>query len=187
MVLPVTAKLCPLRAFNLCMVALLRDWASGPERRVAGDEGRRGVGKRPGDDRDIGQVFDEWSLATDPPLSADLLLGDRDEQATDVLRWLNKPPWVLSMQAEATSEAIAFLRAVIDPLPISHRFFWESRLIVARSDDAAGNLLGLFAPRDWTEPSPDARLVIGPFPFENEMNSRTRQRMLSLLHFPIGR
>jgi hypothetical protein len=104
-----------------------------------------GTGKRTGDVRDIGQVLDEWSLATDPPLSADLLLGDRDEQATEVRRWLNGPPSVLSMQAEATNEAIAFLRAVIDPLPISHRVFWESRFIVAGSDDAARNLLGLSA------------------------------------------
>jgi hypothetical protein len=42
------------------------------------------IGKRRNDLRDIGQVFGEWSLATDPPLSAELLLGDRDEQATQV-------------------------------------------------------------------------------------------------------
>jgi hypothetical protein len=103
------------------------------------------IGRRTGDVRGIGQVFDEWSLATDPTLSADLLLGDRDEQATEVRRWLNGPPSVLSMQAEATDEAIAFLRAVIDPLPPSHRVFWESRFVVAGSDDAARNLLGLSA------------------------------------------
>lgn len=103
------------------------------------------IGKRTGDIRDIGQVFDEWSLATDPPLSADLLLGDRDEQATEVRRWLNGSPSLLSMQAEASAEVIAFLRAVIDPLPIAHRVYWESRLVVAGSDDAARNLLGLSA------------------------------------------
>jgi hypothetical protein len=101
------------------------------------------TGKRTEDLRDIEQVFDEWSLATAPPLSADLLLADRDEQATKVRRWLTGPPSIISIQAEATNEGIAFLRAVIDPLPLAHRTYWESRLVVAGSDGAARNLQGL--------------------------------------------
>ena len=69
------------------------------------------VGKRHGDLREINQVFEEWSLATDPPHEqANLLLGDRDGQATLVRRWLNGPPAVLTMQAESPEEATAFLR-----------------------------------------------------------------------------
>lgn len=41
--------------------------------------------------RTIAKVFDEWSLATAPPLSTDLLAADRDEEATAVLRWMNVP------------------------------------------------------------------------------------------------
>ena len=101
------------------------------------------VGKRPGGLRTIGDAFDEWSLATAPPLSADLLTADRDEEATAVLRWLNGPPAVFSMQAETPGEAIAFPFAAIGPLPILHRIYWESRMLVAGTETAARSLLGL--------------------------------------------
>lgn len=102
------------------------------------------VGKRPGGLRTIGQVFDEWSLATAPPLSADLLAADRDEEATAVLRWLNGPPAVFSMQGETPGEAMAFPFAAIGPLPFLHKMYWESRMLVAGTE-AARSLLGLSA------------------------------------------
>ena len=67
--------------------------------------------------RELTDVWREWSLSTKPPLSAALVLADRDDEATRVLRWLYGEPAVMAVQAEAPGEAgirrrsIARLRA----------------------------------------------------------------------------
>jgi transcriptional regulator with XRE-family HTH domain len=101
------------------------------------------VGRRPDGLREISEVWDEWALATRTPLTVDLLVIDRDDQATAVLRWLQGPPAVLSVQAEAVDEAMAFLHAALQPLPEAYRLFWESRCLVAESEKAARKLIGL--------------------------------------------
>jgi hypothetical protein len=51
----------------------------------------------------------------------------------------------MAMQGESTEEVTAFLRAVLDPLPASHRIYWESRILVAESAEAARSCIGLAA------------------------------------------
>lgn len=109
-------------------------------RRVAG--GTR-INRRPEGLRNLGQVWSEWSLATIPALSQDLIIADRDDQMISVLRWLNDTERVLSVQAEAADEAIAFLHAAVGQLPLNHRIYWESRILAAQSDDVARQLIGL--------------------------------------------
>ncbi|EHR01251.1 hypothetical protein [Bradyrhizobium sp. WSM471] len=103
------------------------------------------IGKRRPGTRDLRQAFEEWSLATDPPMSAGLLLADRDEEATRLRRWLVGSPSVESVQAESVDEAVAFLGAVVEPLPTAYRMFWEGRFLVAGSTEAARALADLSA------------------------------------------
>ena len=66
------------------------------------------LGKRPAGTRQLEEVWEEWSLATQWPLTEDLVLSDRDEDAAEILRWLRGEPSVLSIQATTTDEAVAF-------------------------------------------------------------------------------
>jgi transcriptional regulator with XRE-family HTH domain len=101
------------------------------------------IGRRPPGLRNLNEIWDEWSLATLPALTFDLLVANRDDQATAVLAWLYGPPSVLALQAEAVDEAMAFLRAAIEPLPETQRLFWESRFLAPQSDQVARDLIGL--------------------------------------------
>lgn len=103
------------------------------------------IGRRPQGVRAIKDVFDEWSLATTFPLTSDIVKADRDEEATRVLRWLYAEPSLLSVQAEAVDEAIAFLYAAIEPLPEIERLYWLSRTLVVESEAVARELTGLNA------------------------------------------
>jgi len=104
------------------------------------------IDKAPGDVRQLTDVWREWSLSTKPPLSAALVLADRDDQATRVLRWLYGEPAVMAFQAEAPGEAIAFLYAAIDQLPIGYRDFFHTRAVVAVNADTARSLADVPTP-----------------------------------------
>ena len=101
------------------------------------------VGRRPEGLRELSEVWDEWSQATEVPLSEELIGMDRDDDATAVLRWLARPPSLLSIQAEGADESIAFLHAALSPLPHEHLLSWQSRCVVAESEDVARRLVGI--------------------------------------------
>ena len=92
--------------------------------------------KRPAGTRQLEDVWEEWSLATQWPLTQDLVLSDRDEDAIEVLRWLRSEPAVLSLQATTTEEAAAFFHATIGMLPDDAATAYRARCLVAT--DAAG-------------------------------------------------
>ena len=71
------------------------------------------IGKRPRGVQQLDEAWEEWSLSTQWPLSADLILAGRDEDATQILRWLRGEPSVLPVQGESADEAVAFLHAAI--------------------------------------------------------------------------
>jgi DNA-binding XRE family transcriptional regulator len=101
------------------------------------------INRRPEGLRSVSATWREWSLAADPPLSPSLMLADRDDQAMSILKWLAAKPSVLSVQAENSDEAIAFLHAAVSQLPTNHQIFWASRILVAASDDVARELIGV--------------------------------------------
>jgi hypothetical protein len=101
------------------------------------------IKRRPEGLRILGEVWSEWSLATVPPLSPELIIADRDDQAISVLRWLYSSESMLCVQAEAADEAIAFLHATVGLLPPNNQIYWESRILAAQSDDVARQLIGL--------------------------------------------
>ncbi len=98
------------------------------------------MGKLPEGVRQLEDSWDEWVRATKWPISNDLILADRDEEAARIHRWLLQPPGVLGIQAESTDEAIAFLRASLRQLPEEHRLAHETRCLVVNSADEARKL-----------------------------------------------
>ena len=104
------------------------------------------VRRRPRGLRNLYEVWDEWCRATRIPLTADIMLTDRDEEAAEILKWLNGPPGELAIQAGSVDEAIAFLRATLDPLPDSYRLAYEGRCLVVADPDTARELVGIGSP-----------------------------------------
>lgn len=103
------------------------------------------IGRRPKGLRQLAAVFDEWSKATQPPLPASLLLVDRDKAAAETQGWLAAPATLRSVQAESSSEAMAFLYAAIDPYPEPYRRFWLDRCVAPETDEAARDLASVGA------------------------------------------
>ncbi len=95
------------------------------------------LGKRSSNIRQLEEVWKEWSYSTKWPMTSELVLASRDEQATTILRWLNGVPNVLPVQAESPEEAIAFLYAAIAQLPASFRDGHLTRCLVADNADQA--------------------------------------------------
>ncbi len=93
--------------------------------------------KRPAGTRELEDVWEEWSLATKWPLTEDLVLSDRDEDAVEVLRWLRGEPSVLSIQATSTDEVVAFFHATLSMLPDNMAAAYRARCLVTTTTAAA--------------------------------------------------
>ena len=94
------------------------------------------IGRRPPGLRRLEEVWEDWSLATEPPITAELVLAGRDEESIRALRWLRGETGLLSYQADSRMEAIAFLHASISTLPRTHSETYLSRAIVAAPEQA---------------------------------------------------
>lgn len=105
------------------------------------------LGKRPAGTRQLEDVWEEWSLATQWPLTKDLVLSDRDEDAAEILRWLRGEPSVLSIQATTTDEAVAFFHATLSMLPDEVAVHYRARCLVATDATAARALTNAPAPQ----------------------------------------
>jgi len=104
------------------------------------------LGKRPAGTRELENVWEEWSLATQWPLIEDLVLSDRDQDAIEVLRWLRGEPTVLSIQATTTDEVMAFFHATLRELPDDLAASYRARCLVATTAAAARALANSPAP-----------------------------------------
>lgn len=106
----------------------------------------RQFGKRPDGIRELEEVWEEWSLATQWPLTDELTLCDRNEEADEIQRWLRGDPSVLSLQASTTSEVIAFFHATISSLPDEEAARYRARALVATTTTAARALADASGP-----------------------------------------
>lgn len=95
------------------------------------------IGKRPSGLRQLEEVWREWSLSTQWPMTTELVLADRDEEAARVLRWLHGEPSVLAVEGHSTQEAMAFLFAACAQLPGDYRTAYQQRCLVASTAEAA--------------------------------------------------
>lgn len=114
------------------------------------------LNKRPSGTRELDEVWEEWSLATEWRLTGDLVLADRSEDSAEVLRWLRGEPSVLSLQATTTDEVAAFFHATLSELPDNLAAAYRARTLVATTAEAARALGNAPAPLIllFTEPDP---------------------------------
>ena len=76
----------------------------------------RQMGKVPKGVMALEDFWEEWSKATNPPVSVDLLAAGREKQAEGIVAWLSGQPSSFKVQADSSNEAIAFLFASIEKL-----------------------------------------------------------------------
>lgn len=114
------------------------------------------LGKRPDGTRELDEVWKEWSLATQWPLTEELVLSDRDQDAAEVQRWLRGEPSVLSLQATTTEEVVVFFHATLGMFPDDVAAAYRARCLVATTAEAARALANAPAPLILllTEPEP---------------------------------
>ncbi len=114
------------------------------------------LGKRPAGTRELEEVWEEWSRAAQMPLTEDLVLSDRDQDAVEVLRWLRGEPSVLSLQATSADEVVAFFHATLGMLPVDIAAAYRARCLVATTAASARALANGPAPLIllMTEPEP---------------------------------
>jgi transcriptional regulator with XRE-family HTH domain len=101
------------------------------------------LGKTPAGIRELKEFWREWSIATRRPLSIELVLADRDAEATRVLRWLYDSPAAISVQAESTDEATSFLYASVAQLPPQYAEFYLTRSVVVANAKMARALANI--------------------------------------------
>ncbi|WP_313912727.1 hypothetical protein [Tahibacter sp.] len=104
------------------------------------------IGKRPPGTLELVEVWEEWSEATATPLTEDLVLSDRDQDAAAVLRWLRGPPVVLNLQATTAAEVVAFFHAALQELPEGVQEAYRTRCLVVTTVEAARELRTAPAP-----------------------------------------
>jgi hypothetical protein len=108
-------------------------------------------------------VWQEWRPATNWPLTPEIVLAGRDDEAMGLLNWLRAAPSVRSVQADSPDDAIAFLYASIDLLPEPHREFYLMRALRAFDPETVRTLGSSPSPliiiMDPSEPGLAGRLV----------------------------
>ncbi len=114
------------------------------------------LGKRPAGIRELDNIWEEWSCATQWPLTPELVLSDRDQDATAVLQWLRGEPSVFSLRATTTDEVIAFFHATLSMLPDDMAAAYRAHCLVATTTAGARALANAPAPLILllTEPEP---------------------------------
>jgi hypothetical protein len=85
--------------------------------------------------RDIEEVWDEWSSATSPAMTAGIVISGRLKEQQEVHQWLSRGPGILKIQGDSPDEAFAFLYASLMALSESDRLKALSRCIVVKDID----------------------------------------------------
>jgi hypothetical protein len=68
---------------------------------------------RPSGVRDLEGFWSDWSQATRPALSPDILTTDRDAQVSTVVDWLSAPASLMSLKGDSSEESLAFLASIL--------------------------------------------------------------------------
>lgn len=82
----------------------------------------------------------QWRQSTERPMTPALIFGDRDEDGTKLFKWLREAPSVFALQGDSPQEAMAFLYAALDRLPVEHAQRQIARCIIASTAEAAAAL-----------------------------------------------
>jgi transcriptional regulator with XRE-family HTH domain len=121
------------------------------------------LGKLPSGFLPLADNWEECRLAATWPLTSDLVLAGRDDEAINLLNWLRGKPSVRSVQADSPDDAILFLYASIDLLPEPDRSFYLMRCLRVFSAEAVRTLGASPSPliviTEITEPGLASRIV----------------------------
>lgn len=79
---------------------------------------------------DLTNFWKDWSEATDPPISPDLVISGRRDEAERIVAWLRDAPSPLAIQADSRKEALAFFAAAVEILPPKERESCIARSVV---------------------------------------------------------
>jgi hypothetical protein len=90
------------------------------------------MGKHPEAAEDITSFWEDWSEATNPALSTDLLTLGRETIMDRVCEWLRETPSTLSLKADTTQEAVAFFAATLHQFPPELRLPLLSKTVIVR-------------------------------------------------------
>jgi addiction module HigA family antidote len=100
------------------------------------------TGKHPEGADALRTFWEGWAGVTEVPMSAELVISGRNEEAERVLQWLRGRPSSLALRAESKEEAIAFLAAAMYRMPATEREAYFARSIVVEDGDAWRQLSG---------------------------------------------
>jgi hypothetical protein len=83
--------------------------------------------------RHVEGFWEEWSLATNPQMTTDLVGAGRLREIEQIHRWITDRPGILSVQGDSPDEAFAFLYAAIVALSDPEREQALSRSVVVEN------------------------------------------------------
>lgn len=86
--------------------------------------------------RGLSQFWEEYSKRTEPPITEQMLLCDRSEQADQIISDLSNPTGVILLAADSTEEALAFVVAAIRKSDKRFADYFASRLLILDTEDA---------------------------------------------------
>lgn len=88
------------------------------------------IGKHPEAALDLTSFWKDWSEATDPPISPDLVISGRRDEVERIVAWLSDGASPLAIQADSRKEALAFFAAAVGLLSTKERESCFARCVV---------------------------------------------------------
>jgi hypothetical protein len=80
------------------------------------------IGKHPENVIDLENFWLEWISVTNPKMSSELVISDRNQQSDKIKNWVEQnQPSSLTIKTESKSEAISFFAAVVNEIPNEKR------------------------------------------------------------------
>ncbi len=83
--------------------------------------------------RDLEGFWEEWSAATDPKMTTEIVIGGRTPDMGRVHQWLRQRPSILEIRGDSPDEPYAFLYSSIMNLPEPERLRALSRSVVVEN------------------------------------------------------
>ncbi len=94
--------------------------------------------------RDLEAVWEEWSVGTNPVMTADLVISGRTKDVEEIQKWIGQRPSILEVQGDHPDEALAFLYAAIATLPETERAQALARCVVVENINELRQLIQAF-------------------------------------------
>ena len=94
------------------------------------------IGKYAGEIRSLEEFWREWSAATDPPISTDLLLAGREHQADELKSAFKDDAVVLTINGETVDEAVGFVYATVSEFSEHESDQALTRTVICENEDS---------------------------------------------------